>query len=121
MSRDVEEQRCRGCRCEILVGMSDDYCAHEARVGRSPLNPFGEMLARLAGLYTYDLHRERDSFRLYERDRWQITGRPAGFLVYGWRADVLAEHRCGFLPPSTFSVFDIRTFVRPDPNGSPPF
>lgn len=121
MSRNANPQPCRGCGAQILAGLSDDHLAHDAHVDPSPLSPYGEMLARLAGLRTYDLHREVDGFRLYVRDRWQIAGRPAGVLVYCWRVDVLTEHRCGWTFPTAPTLLITRIASTIDPTGPPPF
>jgi hypothetical protein len=121
MSRDARGRACRRCGDPILRGLSDDWCAAEVEVNPTPLNVFGEMLARIAHLGTYDLHREGDHLRLHSRDHWQIAGRPAGILVYCWRVDVLAEHRCGWVFPAAPSLLRSRTVSTGDLDGPPPF
>ena len=121
MSRDVSNQICRTCGTFILVGLRDDYCAHIAYVDSEPISTFGEMLARLAGAETYELHRHGEGYRLYARDRWEILGRPAGSLIPTWRVDVLAEHRCGQPWPVIASNFEAKKFTRINLNQPPPF
>ena len=121
MSREISSQPCRDCGAPTLVGLSDDYCAHIAHVDPWPIDTLGEMYARLAGAETYDLHRELNGFRLYERDHWQIRNRPAGSLTPGWRVDVLADHRCGQTWPTTTSNFQFRNSIQLDPHAPPPF
>jgi len=120
MSREAVAQRC-SCQSQILVGLSDDWCARVVRVSPVPLNPLGEMLARLAGLQTFELHREGEHCCLYERDRWHIAGRAAGELVYCWRVDVLTEHRCGWVFPTAPSLLAVRQVNTVDPTAPPPF
>lgn len=117
--RDVGERFCV-CHERILTGMSDDWCALIVTVDPYPLNPYGELVARLQGRATYDLRREGDHFRLYQRDHWHITGRPAGTVTPGWRCDVVADHWCDVQLPSIPSVYDAATTTL-DPDQPPPF
>lgn len=121
MSRDAAQLACRDCSALTLVGLSEDSCAHIATADATPLSPYGEMVARLAGLATYDLHREGSGLRLYQRDHWGIEGRPAGELVYCWRVDVVADHRCGWAFPAAPSLLRSHNAPNVDPYGPPPF
>lgn len=90
VGRRARATRCRYCPCSILVGLDGDRCAWVARVDPLPLSPIGEALAILSGRTTYALHVGIGRLELQVRDRWQITGAPAGT-----RYDVLAAHVCG--------------------------
>ena len=69
--------------------------AFPALVDPGPLDAVGEALAHLGGRRTYALRRHTGrSLRLYQRDRWQITGKPPGSRsIYPF--DVVADHACG--------------------------
>lgn len=90
IGRRAKPSRCVKCGAVILVGLDADRCAWVAKVDPLPLAPIGEVVAILAGRSTYALHVGVGVCELQHRDRWQISGSPAGT-----RLDVLAAHRCG--------------------------
>lgn len=89
-SRRAKVKKCR-CGQAIIVGLSDEVCAWEARVDGVPLSPLGEALARVEGRWTYQLTKGGDRFVLDWRDASKIVFWPAGTKD---RCDVLREHRC---------------------------
>lgn len=59
-----------------------------------PLSRLGELDALMRGRATYSLKRGGGRLELWHRDDFRIAGSPAG----EGRADVLAEHVCGWVP-----------------------
>lgn len=123
MARTLRRRRCRTCHTWTLVGLDNDVCALIATINPSPLSPAGEALARLDGLATYHLRHDRGGeLELFKRDRWQISGNPAGDHDRLHPADIVSDHRCGTEYPTTKSVL---TNSRPAYSGAanelPPF
>jgi hypothetical protein len=83
------------CHLPTLAGYDADTCALDTWCDLAELTLAGEVHALLAGRTTYELTTER----LYRRDRWTITGRPAGRMT-----PVFAEHRCHAPIPATWAV-----------------
>ena len=96
-SRRVNLSRCPSCGWPALRGADADRCGAVVRVDPVPLTPLGEALALVRGMETFTLHLESDMWVLDYRDPWGRAADPAGGL---WRADVVPEHRCGYLWPS---------------------
>lgn len=119
MNRAARNGTCKKCRAVVLIGWSDDVLAFMSYVDPIPLGPVGEFLARANGRRTYALRLHGRGVRLYERDRWQIAGSPAGTRAL-WRFDVVADHACG-QPLPTIPT----TLTPPAPQGvddeHPPF
>ena len=95
--------KCRDCKAPVLAGLSEDWMAWVVTVDSSPLSPIGEMLAVLGGLRTYELRAHQQTLALWQRDRWQIRGRPPGV-----KFDVVADHQCEPVEfPTLNSVYPI--------------
>lgn len=115
--------RIRACRCgkPVLVGLDDDTCAFEVHTDPVPLNPLGEMLARLEHRATFDLRREGGGWVLDHRDHRRITARPAGTRP---RSDVVREHQCHTRPvsePEALATSFAETRPRLPAGSAPPF
>jgi hypothetical protein len=120
-ARNARPHRCSTCKTRVLIGLSDDVCALTVTVDPTPVNTLGEALARLTNRATYTLHRHGRSWRLNRRDRWQITGEPAGTRTGPLGYDVLTEHRCQQPLPSAPSVYTHLGTLHAGPDTLPPF
>lgn len=114
IGRAARLHRCKHCGRHILTGLDNDMCASVANADPTPLSPLGEALALIGGRTTYALHQATDRLELQVRDRWQITGAPAGT-----RYDVLPAHTCDAVDlPVVESVHRRYTAALPD---QPPY
>jgi hypothetical protein len=75
-----------------MQGLDGDVCAFEVIVDLAPLDAFGELVARTAGLDTFDLRWSGGRYELAWRGAWEIESSPPGKTA---DRDVLNEHRCG--------------------------
>jgi hypothetical protein len=75
-----------------MVGLDADVVAGEAKTDPAPLSPFGEVVARTAGILTYNLRWKGDRYELDFRDSFEISAHPPGDRP---NVDVVAEHECG--------------------------
>ena len=85
----------RPCSEVVLAGIDSDLAGLDAWCDLGELTRSGEALALLEGRRTYELH----GGRLSLRDRWQITGKPAG-----GKRPVLASHLCARAVPAAWCV-----------------
>jgi hypothetical protein len=86
VSATISGRRARGAVCgpcgrAVITGVDADRCGLGAKVDPAPLTHSGELLAVIAGRWTYRLVGDR----LCRRDRWSL--RTAADAVH-------AEHRC---------------------------
>lgn len=100
-----------GCGTLVIFGLDARVCGLPAMCDTTPLDAYGEAIARLTGRRTYDVFGATGRLELERRDAFRIVGSPPG------RRDepVVAEHRCGqSLPPGpeTFPYFR-RRYVMP--------
>jgi hypothetical protein len=63
-----------------------------AECDTAPLNRYGEMLARVAGLPTYSLAWRGGRYELHYRESWHISASPPGDEA---GVDVIVKHTCG--------------------------
>ena len=81
------------CGADLLAGLDDDVAGLVARCDPYPLSPVGEVEALLAGRRTWHLRHRR----LERRDQFNVPGHPPCHDLL-----VVAEHRCGHPPPTTW-------------------
>lgn len=86
LSRKARIRTHRGCPIPVLAGIDSDIAGLDAWCDLGELHAYGEAMALLSGRRTYELR----GGRLGHRDKWQISGKPAGTTRY----PVFAEHRC---------------------------
>lgn len=82
---------CPHCHAAIIVGLDGHLAALAVRADPLPLDPHGELAARLAGRMTYDLVRTSGRQELSPRD-YDLTHRPH---------PVVAAHTCPGPVPAT--------------------
>jgi hypothetical protein len=95
LTRTARIRTHKPCHLPTLAGYDNDTCALDTWCDLAELTLAGEVHALLAGRTTYELATER----LYRRDHWTITGRPAG-----GRTPVFAEHQCHAPIPATWAI-----------------
>lgn len=92
VGRRASVRPCPRCGAWTFQGLDADVCAGEAMTDLGPLDPFGELVARTAGIETYNLRWLGDRYELDFRDHYEIEGNPPGTRP---NVDVVAGHRCG--------------------------
>lgn len=91
-ARGMEAQRCR-CGTAVLAGLS--AAGLTIALDRAPLSPTGELMAVLAGVWTYTHHHVANE--VHVRMAGTINQRPAGTRA---RQSVHPVHRCGTTWPA---------------------
>lgn len=92
IGRRASMARCAHCGRLVFRGLDGERCAGLAVVDVAPLDAFGELVARTAGLATYDLAWRGYRYEIDYRESERIASTPPG-TVGG--LDVVTEHRCG--------------------------
>lgn len=117
ISRRARTTFCRTCGQPTIRGLDDDKAALPATCDPQPLGPAAEALALITGCRSYELAWRGDHYELDHRDRYRITGKPAGTGIHA-----VAEHKCGQPLPAIDPPPDIptRTFAEEAPD-EPPF
>lgn len=91
-SRRARVTHCRSCGAHVMRGLDADTAGMAATVDIHPLDETGEILAILAGRTTFRVSWRTDHYEVDARDRWQISGTPAGTIT------VVARHKCNSAP-----------------------
>lgn len=92
IGRRASMGRCPHCGRLVYRGLDHDRVAGLAVVDVAPLDPFGELVARTAGLATYDLAWRGYRYEIDYRESEVIKTQPPGSMC---GTDVVTEHRCG--------------------------
>lgn len=118
-SRRARARHCTRCGLITLTGYDDDTAARLVTCDPRPLTAYGEALALTTGRYTRTINARAGRLELDKRDHWQIHSHPAGHPTN--RYDVLAQHRCGDILPTTWTGPSWRTTPTTEAHDAPPF
>lgn len=99
LTRRARVVRCRKCGVPTMAGYDAAVAALDAWCDLTDLSALGEALALCEGRRTYTLWEMGDRLELDARDRWMITGQPAGT-----GRTVLTEHRCAAPVPALWAA-----------------
>jgi len=118
VGRRARASTCQRCHRAVFVGIDREWGGMAVECDPEPLSGLGEALALLAHRRTFELWANIGQMTLDFRDRWRISGRPAGRC----KVDVLVQHDCDLVGrlPTTGSVYPppVRAADLPD---EPPY